>query len=106
MLIAKLVSTALLFVLCRRLGLGRTPATGAVLLFGLCPLAVVYDRWTFLDNLVTPWLLLAFVLAYSPRRSILAATGAALSFAMATLTKEAARVVLPAFAWALLQNLD
>jgi hypothetical protein len=106
MLIAKLVSTALLFVLCRRLGLGRTPATGAVLLFGLCPLAVVYDRWTFLDNLVTPWLLLAFVLAYSPRRSIGAAVGATVAFGMAALTKETALVTLPAFAWAMFQNLD
>ena len=106
MLIAKVVSTALLFVLGRRLGFGRGAATGAALLFGLCPWALVYGRWTFLDNLVTPWLLLAFVLAYSPRRSIAAAVGATLAFGMAALTKETALVVLPAFAWALLQNLD
>ena len=66
----------------------------------------MYSRWTFLDNLVTPWLLLAFVLAASPRRSISAATGAALSFAMAALTKETALVVLPALVWAMAQNLD
>jgi hypothetical protein len=106
MLIAKLVSTALLFMLGRRLGLGRTAATGAALLFGLCPLELVYGRWTFLDNLVTPWLLLAFVLAYSPRRSIAAAVGATLAFGMAALTKETALVLLPAFGWAMLQNLD
>src|SRR4030095_13575013 len=66
----------------------------------------MYGRWTFLDNLVTPWLLLAFVLAASPRRSISAATGAALSFAMATLTKETALVVLPALLWVIAQTLD
>jgi hypothetical protein len=66
----------------------------------------MYSRWTFLDNLVTPWLLLAFVLAASPRRSISAATGAALSFAMAALTKETALVALPALVWAMAQNLD
>jgi hypothetical protein len=77
-----------------------------VLLFGLCPLEVMYGRWTFLDNLVTPWLLAAFVLACSPRRSILAATGAALCFSMAALTKETVLLVLPALALALLQNLD
>ena len=44
-------------------------AAAAGLLFGLCPLELVYSRWTFLDNLVTPWMLLAFVLAYSPRRA-------------------------------------
>jgi hypothetical protein len=106
MLLAKLASCALLFALARRLQFSRWGASGAVLLFGLCPLELMYSRWTFLDNLVTPWLLLAFVLAASPRRSISAATGAALSFAMAALTKETALVVLPALAWAMIQNLD
>ena len=106
MLIAKLVSTALLFVLARRIGLGRPAATGATLLFALCPLALVYSRWTYLDNLVTPWLLLAFVLAYSPRRSIAAAVGAALAFGMAAVTKETTLLLLPAFGWAMAQNLD
>lgn len=106
MLIAKVASTALLYALGRRLGFRRPAATLAALLFGLCPLELVYGRWTYLDNLVTPWLLLAFVLAYSPRRSIWAGTAAALSFAMAALTKETALIVLPAFGWALLSNTD
>jgi hypothetical protein len=106
MLLAKLASCALLFALGRRLQFSRLGAAGAVLLFGLCPLELMYGRWTFLDNLVTPWLLLAFVLAVSPRRSISAATGAALSFAIAALTKETALVVLPALLWAMVQNLD
>ena len=106
MLLAKLASCALLFALARRLHFSRLGAAGAVLLFGLCPLELMYSRWTFLDNLVTPWLLLAFVLAVSPRRSIAAATGAALSFAVAALTKETALVALPALVWAMVQNLD
>ncbi|MEV1144653.1 glycosyltransferase family 39 protein [Micromonospora sp. NPDC049799] len=106
MLIARVVSAGLLYLLGRRLGFGRVPASVAVLLFGLSPLAVVYGRWTFLDNLVTPWLLLAFVLAYSPRRSIAAGIGAALAFGMAALTKETTLLLLPAFGWALLQNTD
>jgi hypothetical protein len=106
MLIAKVVSAGLLYVLARRLGISRPGSAAVVLLFGLCPLELVYSRWTFLDNLVTPWLLLAFVLACSPRRSIAAATGAALAFAMAALTKETALILLPAFAWAFGQNLD
>ena len=106
MLLAKLASCTLLFTLGRRLQFSRLGAAGAVLLFGLCPLELMYSRWTFLDNLVTPWLLLSFVFAASPRRSISAATGAALSFAMAALTKETALVVLPALVWAMVQNLD
>jgi hypothetical protein len=106
MLLAKLASCALLFALGRRLRFSRLGAAGAVLLFALCPLELQYSRWTFLDNLVTPWLLLSFVLAASPRRSISAATGATLSFAMAALTKETALVALPALVWAMVQNLD
>jgi hypothetical protein len=106
MLIAKLASCALLFALGRRLQFSRWGAAAAVLLFGLCPLELMYSRWTFLDNLVTPWVLLAFFLAASPRRSISAATGAALAFAMAALTKETVLVVLPALVWAMAQNLD
>jgi hypothetical protein len=106
MLIAALASTALLYGLGRRLGFTRIGSAGAALLFGLSPLAVLYGRWTFLDNLVTPWLLAAFVLALSPRRSIPAGAGAALCFAMATLTKETALILLPAFAWAMWRNTD
>jgi len=106
MLLAKLASAALLYVLGRRLGFSRPGSSAVVLLFALCPLELVYSRWTFLDNLATPWLLLAFVLAASPRRSIAAATGAAAAFAMAALTKETVLILLPAFAWAMLQNVD
>ncbi|HZD00971.1 MAG TPA: hypothetical protein VFA46_12520 [Actinomycetes bacterium] len=106
MLLAKMASGGLLYVLCRRLAFSRPGSAAAVLLFGLCPLELVYSRWTFLDNLVTPWLLLAFVFAYSPTRRLSAATGAALSFAMAALTKETALVVLPAFLWTMARNLD
>ncbi|GAA4079445.1 glycosyltransferase family 39 protein [Nonomuraea soli] len=106
MLIAKLVSCALIFALGRRAGLSRVGSAAGALLLALSPLALTYTRWTFLDNLVTPWLLLAFVLAYSPRRTIGAAMGAAAAFAMAALTKETALVLLPAFAYAMAQNLD
>ncbi|GAA1873581.1 ArnT family glycosyltransferase [Asanoa iriomotensis] len=106
MLIAGVVSTALVFALGRRLGFSRWVAGLATVLFALSPLAVLYGRWTFLDNLATPWLLAAFVLALSPKRSILAGTGAALCFAMAALTKETLLVLLPALAWALWRNTD
>jgi hypothetical protein len=50
MLIAKLVSTALIYLLGRRLGFGRPWSSVAVLLYALCPLVLVYTRWTYLDN--------------------------------------------------------
>ena len=68
-LLAKLASCALLFALGRRLQFSRWGAAGSVLLFGLCPLELMYSRWTFLDNLVTPWLLLSFLLPSSEKSS-------------------------------------
>ncbi|HEV2778870.1 MAG TPA: hypothetical protein VGX25_05660 [Actinophytocola sp.] len=106
MLLAKLASTALVYALGRRLGFSRAGGAGAALLFALCPLSVSYGRWVFLDNLATPWLLGAFVLALSPRRGIAGSLGAALCFGMAALTKETALVLLPALAWAMWRNAD
>jgi hypothetical protein len=106
MLIAKVAASAVLYAFGRRLGFSRPGALLATILFGLCPLGIVYGRWVFLDNIMIVWVLLAFALAYAPSRSIGAATGATLAFAMAALTKETALVLLPAFAWALGQNLD
>ncbi|MBV1854335.1 glycosyltransferase family 39 protein [Catellatospora tritici] len=106
MLIAKVAASALVYAFGRRLGFSRLGAMFATVLFGLCPLGILYGRWMFLDNIMIVWLLAAFVLAYAPSRTIGAATGATLAFAMATLTKETALIMLPAFGWALAQNLD
>ena len=106
MLIARLATTAFIFALVRRLGFTRLTATVATLLYALCPLAVIYGRWTYLDNIAVSWLIAAFYLATSPRRSIAAATGGFVAFAMAALSKETFLVFLPAFLWALIQNLD
>jgi hypothetical protein len=106
MLIAGLVSTALVYGLGRRLEFTRGGAAIAALLFGLSPLAVLYGRWTLLDNVVTPWILAAFVLALSRRRSIGAGVASGLCFAMAVLSKETILILLPAFLWSMWQNGD
>ncbi len=106
MLIAKVVSIVLLYWLARRLRFARPAAAGAALVFALNPLALAYTRWTFLDNLVTPWILLAFALAFSRGRTLGGGVGAGLAFAMAALTKETTLVLAPALLWALVQNSD
>jgi hypothetical protein len=106
MLIAKLFTAVLIYALVRRLGFNRATAASATTLFALSPLAVVYGRWTFLDNIALPWLLASFYLAASPRRSIGAAIGAWCTFAIAALSKETFLVFLPAFAWVFVRNLD
>ena len=98
MLGAYLVSAVLLWVLARRLGLARWSAAVVLVIFALSPLAVQLHRQVFLDNMATPWVLGAFVLACSPRRQLgaFAASGACLG--VATLTSYASLLVLPALA--------
>lgn len=96
MVISKAVSIVLLYVLALRLRMTRVAAAAAVLMFALSPLAVYFTRTALLDNIVTPWLLAAFVLAASRRRGLGSAAGSAACFAIAVLTKETALLFLPA----------
>jgi len=84
MLAVTLVSCALLYLLARRLGMGRAAGAAAVLLFGLSPVALWYHRMVSLDNLATAWALAAFMTAASRRRSLGAAVTSAVCFAAAT----------------------
>jgi 4-amino-4-deoxy-L-arabinose transferase-like glycosyltransferase len=106
MLLPALTSAALLFVLARRLGLRRPFAAAAVLLFVLSPLAVTSLRMVFLDNLATPWVLGAFVLAASPERRLWAYAASGVCLAVAILTKETTLLVLPGLIVALRQGVD
>jgi hypothetical protein len=93
---AKVVSTAMVYLLARRLGFHRLAAAAAVLLFGLNPLALPLQRMVFLDNLAVMWTLAALAVAASPKRSLAASAGSALCFAIAVLSKETILVLLPA----------
>ncbi|WP_238011904.1 glycosyltransferase family 39 protein [Dactylosporangium sp. AC04546] len=106
MLIAALVSCALLFLLARRLRLNRGWAAVAVALFALSPLAVYFHRMVFLDNLATMFVLAALAAAASPRRSVAAALWSAVWFASAALCKETIVILLPALVWLLVQHTD
>ena len=103
MIVVKLVSAALLYLLARRLGFHRLAAAGAVLLFGLSPLAVPYQRMVFLDNPALMWTLAALALAASPKRSLAASAGSGACFAIAVLSKETSLVLFPALALLLWQ---
>jgi 4-amino-4-deoxy-L-arabinose transferase-like glycosyltransferase len=90
------VSAAMIYLLARRLRFHRLAAAGAVLLFGLSPLAIPFQRMVYLDNLAVMWTLAALVLAASPRRSLAASAGSAICFAIAVLSKETIAVLFPA----------
>ncbi len=106
MFVAKLVDIVLLYALTRRLRLGRLTAVLAVLLFCLSPLAVYFTRAALLDNVVTPWLLAAFLIAAAPRRSLLGAASSGACMAVAVLSKETALLYLPAVLVLFLQRAD
>ena len=106
MLILQIASCALLYLLARRLSIGRPFAALAVLLFALSPLAVWFHRQVLLDNIATPWVLAAFVLALSPNRRLIAHAASGACFALAVLTKETSLLLLPALVWQLWQVSD
>ncbi len=99
MVVCSLASTALLWMLGRRLQMSRPATSAAVAIFALSPLAVQFHRTVFLDNVATPWLLAAFVLVLAPRRQLAAFAGAGLCFAVAVLSKETYALFLPFLAW-------
>jgi hypothetical protein len=106
MLFVTLVSCSLVYVLARRLGMGRGFAAAAVILFGLSPLALFYHRPVLLDNPSLAWALAAFVLARTPQRRLWAFAGSGACFAAAVLSKETTLVLFPALLFAVYQHAD
>jgi 4-amino-4-deoxy-L-arabinose transferase-like glycosyltransferase len=104
--VAGVVAAAMLFILARRLRLSRPAAGAAVLILALSPLAVQYQRMVFLDNVATPWLLAAFVLALAPSRQLAAFAGAAICFSIAVLSKETYFLFLPFLGWQMWRMAD
>lgn len=85
----------LLYVLARRLSLPRWAAAAATVAWGLSPLAVGYSRMVYLDNVGMPWVLAAFVLAATRRRSLWSQVAAGICFAVGVLSKETMLLLLP-----------
>jgi len=106
MVLASSVAAALLYVLARRIGLNRAFSALAVVLAFVSPLAVVLQRQVYLDNIATPWVLLALVLALDPRRRLAMHVAAGAAFAVAVLTKETSVLLLPVAIWMLLRSTD
>jgi 4-amino-4-deoxy-L-arabinose transferase-like glycosyltransferase len=104
MVVCAMASVMLIYALSRRLGMRRSFALMAGALFALSPLAISFNRYVLLDNIVVPWLLGAMVLAMSPTRRLSAALGSAACLAAATLSKETALLAAPAVLLMVWQN--
>ncbi len=89
------VDAGLIYVLARRLEVRRLWSAVAVGMWALSPLAVGYSRMVYLDNIALPWVLAAFVLVATPRRSLWAHTAAGALFAVGVLSKETMILLLP-----------
>ncbi|WAH97250.1 ArnT family glycosyltransferase [Arthrobacter sp. MMS18-M83] len=97
-------NSVFVFLIARRLQIRMVFSVLAVALFCLSPLSLVLGRQVFLDNVGTPWLLLAFYLALSPRLALWTHVGAALCFAAAVLSKETLAIFGPALLIALIHR--
>jgi cellulose synthase/poly-beta-1,6-N-acetylglucosamine synthase-like glycosyltransferase len=106
MLAVCLISCSLLYALGRRLGFSRLAAAAAVLLFALCPLGVFFHRAVLLDNPSLAFAIAAFLLARSPERRLWAFVGSGICIALSVLCKETTFDLLPAWAYAVIQNTD
>src|SRR3954469_25152570 len=106
MVVATLAAAALTYLVGRRMGMRRAWAAASVVLFAFSPLAVANHRAVLLDNLGVVWMLAAFALALSPRRSLWAAAGSGFCFAAAVLSKETFLVLIVALGYLLWQNCD
>lgn len=103
-LVAALISVALLWALARRLGMSRGAAAATGILFALSPLAVQFHRTVYLDNVAVPWLLLAFFLATNRRGQLAAFAGSAVAFGVSVLTKETFLLALPFLIWVMVRS--
>lgn len=106
MIVAFLITGVLIWALARRLRLSRPASVAAVAVFAFSPLAVIFHRTVYLDNVAAPWLLAAFLLATSPRRQLMGFAGAAACFGVTVLTKETFLLALPFLAWTMWRNAD
>ncbi|HSH18358.1 MAG TPA: glycosyltransferase family 39 protein, partial [Candidatus Saccharimonadales bacterium] len=106
MLVLHIATIGLLYALARRLAIGRIAAFAGVLFYALSPLTVEFGRYVLLDNVALPWLLGAFLLALSPKRSLGTGVGAAACMAIAILSKETFLALLPVLLYCLWRSGD
>lgn len=106
MVVPALATTALLYLLGRRLRLRRPFAAMAVLLVIASPLGLSALRQVYLENFALPWVLGAFALCASPSRRLWAFAAGGVCFALGVLTKETMLLFLPGLVVLVVSNAD
>jgi hypothetical protein len=96
MLVPALATTAMVYILLRRVSAGRVASAVGTAAFVMCPLTVSSLRQVYLDGLALPWLVTGFVLVVTPAKRLWAFALAGICAALAVLCKETMIVALPA----------
>ncbi|MDO5094437.1 MAG: glycosyltransferase family 39 protein [Propionibacteriaceae bacterium] len=104
MLAVHVVSCVLLYALVRRFAAPRWAAASAVALFTASPVMLRWGRLVLLDNIATPFLLAAWLLALDRRQRLSRFAVSAILLASAVLIKETTLLFAPAIFWSLLQS--
>lgn len=105
--LALLVTTALTWLLARRLGASRTVAASGVVVLVVAPLGLLLHRTASAEALAVPWLVAACCLAVGPvgrRPGNRSTVAAGVCAAAATLTAPAVLLLLPIPGWLLLRQ--
>lgn len=98
MLVIHLANVALLFFISKKITKSTYPAIIATVIFSLSPLAIFFQRRVLLDNMMTFWLLLTSAILLKENVRLRDISAAAVTFAVAVLTKEPGIVFFPVFA--------
>ncbi len=104
MLVVHAASTCVLFYIVYHMTRRILPASAAVALFALSPLAIYFQRRVLLDNIMIFWVLLAFAMFFVPykKQKLRHFISAGVFYAFAVLTKVTAVMFGPAFLFLLL----
>lgn len=94
----------LLYRVARKFGCGLPAAAFATLLFSLSPLAITYQRFMLLDNIMLFWLLLSLDLLLDGWGRLSNVVLSGICFGLALLSKETAVFILPAMLYILWQQ--
>lgn len=97
MLVLHLGSTAMLYLISKRITRKSWPGVVAVTIFSLSPLAIYFQRRVLLDNIMVFWILATTLLLTQKPLKLYQVIASALTFSIAVLTKENAIVFAPAF---------
>lgn len=100
MLVLHILSVTLIFYIILRHTMNRFAATAAGLLYALSPLVLIHGRTVRLDTIMIFWALLAAALILGYRGKLWSIVYSGFLFGIATLSKEGAILLIPAFIYA------